>query len=391
MNSWICGFLIGLFKIKNRLSNIIGMLALPILILIIGLFLPQSEINKPINIGLSLNNNNDGYTQKLLDKLQNDDDKQIIWNISNQNEIKQNVLSGKWLCGFILSSSFAEKLESENLEKLVTVVKLDDELLSSLIQERFLSALYSIQTPVLAANYSQKNNIAKNTVFENWTDKSELKQYNDMSIEVINIDGISQNTNNSSKTAFVLCKTLIAIFIFLISLLQIIDINKISNEQWFINTVPYFNDTLFKLGITSSFMLLNSLCAIFAWIISFIFFGSNFDIKELLLFISYFIMLTLWIAILSRYVVIRQLINIFLPFIPIICFVLSPIFIDITSIFPYTKLFLIITPPVWLLYAINGNALFVFLIIILIFLGIILIAKIKKPLNGWRINHNGYF
>ena len=76
----------------------------------------------------------------MLDKLQNDDDKQIIWNISNQNEIKQNVLSGKWLCGFILSSSFAEKLESENLEKLVTVVKLDDELLSSLIQERFLSA-----------------------------------------------------------------------------------------------------------------------------------------------------------------------------------------------------------------------------------------------------------
>ena len=91
MNSWICGFIIGLFKIKNRLSNIIGMLALPILILIIGLFLPQSEINKPINIGMSLNNNNDGYTQKLLDKLQNDDDKQIIWNISNQNEIKQNV------------------------------------------------------------------------------------------------------------------------------------------------------------------------------------------------------------------------------------------------------------------------------------------------------------
>lgn len=350
---WGC-FQLAFLRLIRKPGRIMGLIFLPILILIVGILFPANKLESPLEAGIYAPVDSSA-SQELMQNLMHSDHQYVIFHEASEQEIYDNVASGRWECGFILSNNFAENYAEQTPGHLATIVRANSSSLSPLLTDVFSAALFHLRAPKIAVAYAEQSQLATGKALDSIRKAIRNGVSNQMQLSVQTIQGTASHTPNlGAATAASVCRGLCAVTLFLYALMLAADLNASKTESWFIRFSAVSGKFSLLFSMTLAQILLMLLFSSAALLLNTHFFSniSSFSFPALLL---YFVFLTGLALTFGQLPASSSWLPALLPFLPAICLVLCPIFFDAGHFFPPAAPISSMLPPTWLLRAFDSG------------------------------------
>ncbi len=127
------------------------LLLLPLSILGLRWLLPAQEILPAIPVGWAMPEESI-YGRELLSRLRSEEGL-IEFIPADEAELRSNVASGKWECGFVLRADFDSRVEKQRWSRLFTLVRSESSTVYALVSEAVSSAMLGMVSGEIGSAY----------------------------------------------------------------------------------------------------------------------------------------------------------------------------------------------------------------------------------------------
>lgn len=348
----------GLLRSIRRPGRLFGILFPPLVIGLVIWLLPPATQNQPLAAGVSLPEDSI-HAQALFDALSNTDTNYVAFYPATEEEIKQNVAAGRWVCGFVAHQDFDTAVTQSHPGRLVTMIETPANTLSPLLREAFSAALYHVRAPYLASTYAQEQHLILPSDAPKLRERATARPDDAMLLHTTFLQGQPREhaqTLHSSAIRTILLG-LLAIYFLLFSLLLASDLSRMQQEIWFRRLAAVTGRASLFYGIALAPMLMLTLCAMVSYGLIQTFFAYGvLNATHFASIFAYTLFLTGLSVSLGQFHGIQSLLAVLFPFIPAVCLLLSPIFMDVAQQIPFAAPLSHALPPTWLMHALSNSA-----------------------------------
>lgn len=149
------------FLLLKRLIKKTGMWIISIVIIaatIMAQKYNKTDSSNLVNVGLIINND-DEISYKTAMNLINGDYSVNFYIAGSYDAMTGNILNNKDYCGYIFNDNLKERLDSGNIKECITLVKLSDDFLSSMLNEIVFAELFRVYGKDIAVGDIVKSGI----------------------------------------------------------------------------------------------------------------------------------------------------------------------------------------------------------------------------------------
>lgn len=148
-------FFLSLKRVFSSPRSLIASALLPLIAAAFVVFVPASELSSPVQVGVVLECEEDFMS--LFDSY---NDGIVNFIITDKDTMERKVSTSRWDCGIIIPSDFAERIRSNETDRLVTLVKGPGSAAYPIVREIVSTCIARLLAPVLADDYLSSIGIA---------------------------------------------------------------------------------------------------------------------------------------------------------------------------------------------------------------------------------------
>jgi len=319
MKYLIAAFWVYLCRQLRSAKTWILLIMLPLLAGLTLCLIPREELSAPVQVGVCLPQRGG---EAFWDQLESRSGTVITFIPADEATVDANVASGRWDCGVILPKDFAQRLEDGETEELITLRISQASTVYPLVEETLSACLLPLVAPDIAREYLRESGIARD--FSQPIDQ--LGDEDRVQIVVSSLDGQLLEVQTAAWAGMQnLLLGIAAIVLLVWMLFSAMDLGSWAQTDsarrmsghlgWFMLVLPKLLSALLPALVSGQ---------IAAWIIT----G---DLTASLPLLAWAIFLGGAALLCAGYPCLWQNLPVVMPFVPLICLVLSPVLFDIGS------------------------------------------------------------
>lgn len=272
--------------------------------------------------------------------------------LTDEETARREIAAGRWLCAYVPAADFASRLSDTDTDRLFTVLTPAGADLSPLVNEAVAAAVLTLRAPDLAADYASEAGFAgaaeARTIRERTAAGLSPDQAMTFSIETVAGTAPASDPYAALRTVLL---GLSAIYLLLLALLWAAGLRRLRKRGWFplaaasVGTFPL----VFALALISGAALIAGGAAsllLIAWFLG----GSLSALVPMAMYGTVLAALTLFLSAVPGT---DAAIPAVLPFLPVLCLFLCPVFLDAAAWFPFCGPLSESLPPTWFLDAVR--------------------------------------
>lgn len=358
MRFFFAGLRLQLVRLLRQKAIALCLLLLPLLVLAMGLLLPDAEQNI-IKVGILLPEDS-ARAERIWNRLLEYSDPQIRFvRADSEDQVREMVAGRAWECGYMFPENLDERLTAGGYQRLITRVMSPASMplfagwtLSSVVVEECVSDIalgYLVESGLLASE-----SIENIPPFAGGIDGGKPV----LSLQMEEMEGSTEGGAGASLTGATLARGVMALLLFLVAYLCAVRHRDDMGSGFFTRLSPYVPSAQLFLPSLGASGLLLLVAGALAVCLGRVFFPNHFSSlpAEGLLLLLYLASLTGFAFLLSVVVKNREVLITALPFWMILCLLLSPILLDIGQWIPAARWLDILLPPALYLRAAAGSA-----------------------------------
>ena len=360
MKFFAIAFALQLKRLLRRPATAVCLLALPVLVLAMGLFLPRSA-QTPVLVGVLLPNNSrhGAVIWQSLRSASNQDIQFLA--AADKGQLKALVAAGRWECGSLLPDDLDKRLENGQLARLVTRVDSPATSLGGMLDWSVAAAILDSYAPTLAnkglaaAGVLPKEEAAQH---ERLAAKLFAPQVL-LKINVVPVNATSVPTvGGALLTAASLARGVVALLLLVFSSLCAVWFSGDRQTGFFQRLRPYSSTVWLYLPTLAAATVLHVAAGLLSLGLAMAFFPAYFGgfFAQAALLLLYMLPLGAFSFLLAMLFSNRELLVCLLPFLLVACLLLCPVLVDLSAYVPALAMPSALLPPTAYLRAAAGMA-----------------------------------
>jgi hypothetical protein len=370
-------FLFQCRRIVRRKGALIRFLLLPLLVLLLGLYLPRDTDSEVILVGVYLPEGSpaaDELWEALLGRMDTQGYALRFVPALSPEQLADMVAAGVWECGYLLPRDFRERLREEEHRRMITRIESPATALAPLISEAVSAAILAVSAPDIAMSYLERSGILpmlqqsqpgygfSEGLLDDLLDDLMQQHFHGTMLLRAEIEFLLPPAGSNSSTGIVgvgsltlppLIRGLIAVFLFLFSCLCSLWFIEDCRSGFYRRLSPYLKPGTLYPPYFCAAALFAGLEGFLAILLAGFFFpgffaGFSAEALSLLLYLLYLAVLSYFFTSLFRR---QEPIAAALPFLLTACLLFCPILIDFSRYIPYTGWLSALLPPTFYLRA----------------------------------------
>lgn len=360
MSFFAAALALQLKRLLWRPATAVCLLALPALVLAVGLFLPRAA-HTPVLVGVLLpKNSRQGAV--IWQSLESASHQNIQFLASaDEGQLKALVAAGRWECGYLLPENLDKRLETGQLARLVTRVDSPATSLGGVLDWSVAAAILNSYAPTLAnkslaaAGVLPKEGAA---LYESLAAKLFAPQAL-LKMDVVPVNTTSVPTvGGALLTAASLVRGVVALLLLVFSCLCAVWFADDRQTGFFQRLRPYSSTVRLYLPTLAAATVLHVAAGLLSLGLAVAFFPAYFGdfLGEAALLLLYMLPLGAFSFLLAMLFSNRELLVCLLPFLLVACLLLCPVLVDLSAYVPALAVPSALLPPTAYLRAAAGMA-----------------------------------
>lgn len=352
MNFFLTCFLARLATRLRRKSTWILLLLLPAVMLAAVTWIPAEEAAAPVQVGVVIPEG-DSEGEEYLQRLSLRSGTAVTFVPVQEEVARRNVAAGRWDCAILLPEDFADRVEQLETRRLITVLTSPASVVWPLVQETAAACLIEQISSRMAEEYLLESGIATQEQLPDLTQQLQAvlpeEQRVLIRMETLNGELMENETRGRQDLEWVLSGA-IAVVLLVWFLFSAMDLGL-----WL--ETPFARRLRGMKPVTVILLprlAADLLPALLSGAAALICLGR--PIRYLVALVPYLLLLGALTLVFARWKAVWSAFPVLMPFVPALCLLLSPIFFDISTLFPGLAKVSAAMPVTLYLRAASGSA-----------------------------------
>ena len=283
--------------------------------------LPAQAVVSPVQVGVCLP---DEGAEAFWEALENRSGTVTTFIQADEDTIIGKVTTGQWDCGIVLPEDFARRVEEMDTHELIGLYISDSSTVYPIVRETVAACLISAAGEGIAKEYLEEQGFAKTELEVKPLSEDERVDIQMSTVDGRELDALALSEDTSGRIVM----GILGIVLTIRMLLTAVDLGRWLEQPCVVRMAPLRSTTQRLLP-----QILASVVPVFVSAgVSVCIYSKSLQI--LLPLAAYLLAMCAWLPVLARTKGIRSAVPILMPFVPVLCLVLSPIILDPGAMIP---------------------------------------------------------